>query len=127
MERENGVIQLESAPELYAEFSDDGGDILRAMAMSAFQEESQEFARLVEAEFGTTRRSRGVKQAGFLVLWAASMPAVLVETGFVSNTDEARILSSLEGQEATARSIFRAVSAYKDRYERGLRTASTSN
>ena len=52
------------------------------------------------------------------------MPAVLVETGFVSNADEARLLGSSAGQEQTARAIFRALSAYKDRYERGLRLAS---
>jgi N-acetylmuramoyl-L-alanine amidase len=125
MERENGVIELESAPEHYAEFTEDGSDILRAMAMSAYQEESQELASLIEGQFRqASRRSRGVKQAGFLVLWAASMPSVLVETGFVSNADEARYLASEAGQDALARSVFNAISTYKERYERGLRVAS---
>jgi N-acetylmuramoyl-L-alanine amidase len=124
MDRENSVIQMETAPDLYAEFNDEG-NILQAMAMSAYQEESQELARLIEGQFvGQRRPSRGVKQAGFLVLWAASMPAVLVETGFVSNADEARLLGSQAGQEQTARAIFRALEAYKARYERGLRLAS---
>ncbi len=123
MERENSVIQLESAPALYAEYTQQG-DILQAMAMSAYQEESQSLARLVEGRLtGQGRRSRGVKQAGFLVLWAASMPAVLIETGFVSNPDEARMLSSATGQQQTARAIFEAISAYRDQYERGLRLA----
>ena len=55
----------------------------------------------------------------------ASMPAVLVETGFITNPDEARFLASADGQEKTARAIFRAVEAYKEQYERGLRLAST--
>ncbi len=123
MDRENAVIQLETAPDLYAEFTDQG-NILQAMAMSAYQEESQALARLVEGQFlGQQRRSRGVKQAGFLVLWAASMPAILVETGFVSNLAEARLLSSSAGQEQTARAVFQAIAAYKGRYERGLRLA----
>ncbi len=123
MDRENAVIQLESAPALYAEFTQQG-DILQAMAMSAYQEESQSLARLVETRMtGQGRRSRGVKQAGFLVLWAASMPAILVETGFVSNVGEARLLGSREGQEQTARGIFEAIAAYRDQYERGLQTA----
>ena len=123
MERENAVIQLESTPDLYAEYTDQG-DILQALAMSAYQEESQTLARLVEGRLvGQGRRSRGVKQAGFLVLWAASMPAILVETGFVSNPDEARLLGSAAGQEQTARAIFEAVAAYRDQYERGLRLA----
>ncbi|OZC01865.1 N-acetylmuramoyl-L-alanine amidase family protein [Rubricoccus marinus] len=125
MERENSVIQLESDPSLYADFDDEGG-ILRSLAMSAYQEESQLLATLVEREFSNAgRHSRGVKQAPFLVLWAASMPAILVETGFITNPDEARFLASADGQEKTARSIFRAVRAYKTRYERGLRLASS--
>ncbi|MEM6326600.1 MAG: N-acetylmuramoyl-L-alanine amidase [Bacteroidota bacterium] len=125
MERENSVIELESDPSLYADFDDEGG-ILRALAMSAYQEESQLLATLVEREFvASGRHSRGVKQAPFLVLWAASMPAVLVETGFITNREEARFLASTDGQERTARAIFRAVKAYKEKYERGLRLAST--
>ena len=121
MERENSVIELESQPELYEDFQDQG-DILQAMAMSAYQEESQALAGLIEREFvASGRESRGVKQAGFIVLWAASMPAVLVETGFITNPDEARFLSSDAGLDATAEAIFRAVRAYKERYERGLR------
>ena len=121
MERENSVIELESQPELYEDFNDQG-DILQAMAMSAYQEESQALASLIEREFvASGRQSRGVKQAGFIVLWAASMPAVLVETGFITNPDEARFLSSDAGLDATAEAIFRAVRAYKESYERGLR------
>ena len=120
MERENSVIELESDPGLYADFHDED-DILASLAMSAYQEESQLLARLIEAEFVEDgRHSRGVKQDNFIVLWAASMPAVLVEVGFVSNRDEARYLSSSEGLDRTARSIFEAVRAYKATYERGL-------
>jgi N-acetylmuramoyl-L-alanine amidase len=126
MERENSVIELESNPELYADF-DDEGDILRSLAMSAYQEESQELARLIEGEFRAAgRHSRGVKQNNFIVLWAASMPAVLVEVGFVTNRAEARYLSSAEGQEETARALFEAVRAYKERYERGLHAVAGS-
>ena len=123
MERENSVIELESDPELYADFHDEG-NILQSLAMSAYQEESQHLARLIEGEFRAAgRHSRGVKQNNFIVLWAASMPAVLVEVGFVTNRDEARYLTSAEGEEETARAIFNAVKRYKESYERGLRIA----
>jgi N-acetylmuramoyl-L-alanine amidase len=124
MVRENDVVRLESDPDLYADFDAEGG-IVRALAMGAYQEESQELAGLVEREFGTGlgRSSRGVKQAGFIVLWRASMPAVLVETGFVTNADEARYLSSASGQEAIAGAVFRAVRTYREHYERGLRAS----
>jgi len=125
MDRENSVIALESDPSHYEEYTGAEGDILRAMAMSAYQEESQALAGLIEGEFVRSgRHSRGVKQAGFLVLWAASMPAVLVETGFVSNPEEGAFLASEDGQEQTARSIFRAVAAYREQYERGTRLVS---
>jgi N-acetylmuramoyl-L-alanine amidase len=122
MERENSVVALESDPGLYADFDAEGG-IMRALAFSAYQQESQTLAALIQEELGGAagRTSRGVKQAGFLVLWRASMPAVLVETGFVSNDDEARYLASAAGQEAIAGAIYRAVRAYKERYERDLR------
>jgi N-acetylmuramoyl-L-alanine amidase len=122
MERENGVVALESDPGLYADFDAEGG-IMRALAFSAYQQESQTLASLIQEQLGgrTGRTSRGVKQAGFLVLWRASMPAVLVETGFVSNGDEARFLASADGQDLIASAIFRAVRDYKERYERDLR------
>jgi len=123
MERENSVIELESDPSLYADFHGED-DILASLAMSAYQEESQHLARLIEGEFVRDgRHSRGVKQDNFIVLWAASMPAVLVEVGFVTNRDEARYLASAEGLDRTARSIFEAVRQYKATYERGLRVA----
>ena len=121
MQRENAVIELESQPNLYEGFSD-GGLIVQALATSAYQRESQYLADLVEQEFKTRvgRQSRGVKQAGFLVLWRASMPAILIETGFLSNPSEARFLQSAQGQDLIASAVFRAVRAYKEHYERGV-------
>ena len=53
--------------------------------------------------------SRGVKQAGFLVLWKTTMPSVLVETGFLTNARDRLILVSSNGQQKIAQSIYRAV------------------
>ncbi|NNF57620.1 MAG: N-acetylmuramoyl-L-alanine amidase [Rhodothermaceae bacterium] len=127
MARENAVVRLESDPNLYDDFDAEGG-IVRALTMSAYQQESQELASMIQQQFGQRagRRNRGVKQAGFLVLWRASMPAVLIETGFVSNRDEARFLASAQGQDLIASAIFRAVRDYKARYERGLRLTAGS-
>lgn len=65
---------------------------------------------------------RGVKQAGFLVLVGASgsMPAVLVEMGFLTNPNEARVLTSSQGQEKIAASIADAVVSYFDQYRHRL-------
>lgn len=125
-ERENSVIQLESNPELYEDFGDES-DILTALAMSAYQEESQYLAGLVEQQFVRQgRKSRGVKQANFKVLWAASMPAILVEAGFVTNPDEARYLKSDRGLDEVADAVFNAIKTYKAHYESGFRLAAGS-
>ena len=123
MMRENEIVRRESDPSLYAA-PDDQTDIMAALAMSAYQEESQFLAGLVEREFVQQgRHSRGVKQDNFQVLRETSMPAILVETGFVSNPEEARYLQSARGLDEVADALFRAIRAYKEHYESGLRLA----
>ncbi|MEM6782321.1 MAG: N-acetylmuramoyl-L-alanine amidase [Bacteroidota bacterium] len=121
MERENSVVDLE-ADQSHYEGLGDMSIVLQSMASSAYQTESEHLAALIEGQFSerARRRSRGVKQAGFLVLWRASMPAVLVELGFLSNRNEARFLASDEGQDLLASGIYRAIRDYKERYEAGL-------
>jgi N-acetylmuramoyl-L-alanine amidase len=63
------------------------------------------------------RKSRGVKQAPLYVLWTPSMPSVLVELGFLSNTEEERFLMTKEGQEYMASAIFRSIKDYKSEIE----------
>ena len=125
MERENGVVALESDPDLYAGF-DDAAMIVQTLATTAYQRESERLASLIQDQFEhrADRKSRGVKQAGFLVLWRASMPAVLIELGFVTNPSEARFLRSESGQDLLASAIFRSIRDYKEQYERGFRFAS---
>lgn len=121
MERENSVVDLE-ADQSHYEGLGDMSMVLQSMASSAYQTESEHLASLIEGQFSerARRRSRGVKQAGFLVLWRASMPAVLVELGFLSNRNEARFLASEEGQDLLASGLYRAIRDYKERYEAGL-------
>ena len=87
---------------------------------------SEDLAGKVEQQFAgrVGRRSRGVKQAGFYVLWSASMPAILVELGFLSNPREAAFLKSEAGQTYLASAIFRAVRDFKEQYERELNLVS---
>ena len=121
MERENAVVKLESNPEKYARFSEDDL-IMQTLAQSAFLEKSEQLAGLIESQFSSRagRHSRGVRQAGFYVLWSAAMPAVLVETGFLTHPEDARFLKSEAGQTEIAQAVFHAVRAYKNVYEKGL-------
>jgi N-acetylmuramoyl-L-alanine amidase len=123
MERENSVIRLENNPDQYAAFGDDAY-ILQTLAQSTYLRESEALAGFVDAQFrdAAKRPGRGVKQAGFLVLWKASMPAILVELGFITNRKEARYLNSPDGQSKLADAIYRAIASYRDFYQRGFTT-----
>jgi len=125
IERENSVVKLESNPNQYEEFFQNS--ILRSLALSANMRMSEKLAAKVDEEFveRARRPSRGVKQAGFIVLWAASMPAILVEMGYITNRFEAAYLNSEQGQDFLASAIYRAVRDYKAEYEKGLELATT--
>ena len=60
------------------------------------------------------RINKGVKQAGFLVLRATSMPSCLIELGFISTPDEERFLNSPDGIDRLARGIYNAFAQYKN-------------
>ncbi|HEU4496594.1 MAG TPA: N-acetylmuramoyl-L-alanine amidase, partial [Flavobacterium sp.] len=62
------------------------------------------------------RKSRGVKQAPFMVLHKTSMPSVLIEMGFISNMNEGQYLNSEEGQNEIAKAIADAIMGYKKEY-----------
>jgi len=128
MEQENAVIKLEQNPEYYTGF-DESALILQTLTQSFYLQASERLAELVEHEMAqrAKRHSRGVHQAGFLVLWAASMPAILIELGFLSNPREAAFLTSRRGQEILASAIFRAVRTFKTEYEKGLDFALDTN
>jgi N-acetylmuramoyl-L-alanine amidase len=61
--------------------------------------------------------SRGVMQSGLWVLLGSSMPAVLVECGYLSDPNDEKFLSSPEGQNAIATALFQGFINYKMIYE----------
>lgn len=117
-EFENSVIRFEENPEIYQKLTDENF-ILVSMAHSAYMRYSEKFADELNQEYGNTSiPSRGVKQAGFYVLVGASMPGVLVETGFLSNRNDEKYLKSSSGQQKIAKSIFDAIKSYREYYEK---------
>jgi N-acetylmuramoyl-L-alanine amidase len=82
-------------------------------------ENSVRFAGKVEKQFKSRvgRNSRGVKQAGLLVLWKTTMPSVLIEIGFLTNQKEEKYLNNKSGQVYIASAIFRAFKEYKQELE----------
>jgi len=121
-ERENSVIEMEQGyEEKYQQLTEENF-ILVAMAQSAHVKASEVFADLAqkEIESHTGIPNRGVKQAGFYVLVGAAMPNVLVESAYLSNREDERLLKSDSGQQKIAEALFRAVKKYKEEYEKLL-------
>nr|WP_198045072.1 N-acetylmuramoyl-L-alanine amidase [Spirosoma montaniterrae] len=122
--RENNVILQESNyQQTYKGFNPNSplAHIMLANYQHAFMGSSINFAEKVERSFRrhADRKSNGVKQAGFLVLWRTTMPSVLIETGYLTNPTEELYLMSEDGQEQIAGAIFKAFAQYKEEIEAG--------
>mmetsp|Transcript_4364 Transcript_4364/g.9881 ORF Transcript_4364/g.9881 Transcript_4364/m.9881 type:complete len:252 (-) Transcript_4364:24094-24849(-) len=117
-QRENGVILMEDnyqknyqgfdpqLPESY---------ILFSLYQNVCTNYSLKLARNIESQFKNRvgRKSRGVKQESFLVLWKTTAPSVLIEAGFITHPQEEKYLNSKSGQTHIASGIFRALRDYK--------------
>ncbi len=115
--RENEVILLEKDyTKQYGGFDPNSpeANILFSLYQNSYLDQSLRIASLVQQEMKVIGRpGRGVKQAGFIVLFKTSMPSILIETGFLSNAAEEKYLASPKGQDQMARSIFNAFKSYK--------------
>jgi N-acetylmuramoyl-L-alanine amidase len=102
--------------------------LIYELAHSGYISTSERIASMMDHQFSkrANRKSRGVKQAGFVVLYEASMPALLVEVGFLTNPSEQRFLSSEYGQSIMASAIFRSIRDYKEEYERSQEITSSN-
>lgn len=96
------------------------GYIFFSMLQNAFLDQGLHLATSVQKYFKSivNLHDRGVKQAGFLVLYKTTMPSVLIETGFISNANEEKLLNSEYGQNNIALSIYKAVRDYKSNVEK---------
>jgi N-acetylmuramoyl-L-alanine amidase len=126
--RENEVILLEdNYLQRYGGYDPNSPEahIMLSMYQNAFLAQSIMLAEKVEDQFKqrTNRPSRGVKQAGFVVLRATAMPSILIETGFLSHPEDEQYLLSSKGQAYIASSIYRAFRDYKNVVENNPRAA----
>ena len=116
--KENNVITLEDGyKQTYEGFdpNDEESYIMFSLGQHAYQRESLAFSFEVQKEFKSNlvTNDRGMKQAGFWVLWSISMPSILTEVGFISNTSDRNYLISSSGKEKIAKSLFDAFVSYK--------------
>jgi len=116
------ILNEENYDDMYEGFNpnQDEDYITLTMFQDAFLEQSTMLADEIQRQFRerVKRKDRGVFQAGFLVLYRTTMPGVLVETGFITNTEDERFLMSSDGQVYMASAIFRAFQYYKEEMER---------
>ncbi|HSP15969.1 MAG TPA: N-acetylmuramoyl-L-alanine amidase [Thermoanaerobaculia bacterium] len=93
--------------------------ILWDLAQQEYLQESSRFAQDIQEEMNaaTNVQNRGVKQAPFKVLVGATMPAALVEVGFITNPEEEAKLKSDGFQDTMVDALVRAIRRYKVDYE----------
>lgn len=128
-ERENASIALEDdkgAKYRSYDLTPDGIIALQ-FQLAVFHRQSILFAQMIQKEFKRIGRyDRGVKQAGFLVLYKTTMPSVLIETAFLPNPTEEKLIGSAEGQQKMAQSMFNAFVNYKNVTEGKTVTSGTT-
>ena len=118
---ENEVILSEdNFEEVYKGFDPRSSEsyIIFELIRSHDMELSAELAQLVQE--GLVRNSklhnRGVASAGFLVLHRTVMPSILVELGFITNSNDEAVIASKNGQKKLAKGIFEGFEKYYERY-----------
>lgn len=115
---ENSVILLEDDYEKkYEGFDPNSTDsyIMFEFMKDQFMDRSVTCADFIQQNMikATKRNDRGVRQAGFLVLRATSMPSVLIELGFISNKEEEKYLNNSDNQAKICKAIYQAFADYK--------------
>lgn len=128
--KENAVITLEDNYQTnYAGYDPSKPESLIGLTLMQDQYISQsiDLASKVQTRFtnDAERRNRGVKQDLFLVLHGAFMPSILIELGFLSNSDEGAYLNSEEGKNEMARCVANAIIDYKKQYHSASENIST--
>ena len=131
IKRENSVILLEDDYKTrYQGFdpSDPQSYILFSLMQNAHLEHSLVFAEEVANAMkgGPISHNRGVSQDPFWVLWRTTMPAVLVEVGFITNANDLKALRSPADRDRIADNLLKAVKAFKKRYDNSMTPAAAT-
>lgn len=130
--RENSVITQENNyKQTYHNFDPRKSEsyIIFEFLQDRNMQQSVDLARAIQRNYTSSgRKNKGVHQAGFLVLRATSMPSVLTELGFISNTEEEKFLHSQEGVATLARAIFEGFKSYRQKhYAQDIESLEKSN
>lgn len=112
-EKHNSILKYQQSP-----FNETDNFIFSSLAQTGYMQYSEYLGHYFEINLLDLNAitSRGIFQAGFWVL-LASMPTVLVETGYISDINDAKYLNSETGQINIAQGLFKGFSRYKILYE----------
>ncbi|MBU1708334.1 N-acetylmuramoyl-L-alanine amidase [bacterium] len=115
---ENSVAKLEENPDQYQDLTDENY-ILLTMATSQYLKDSENLASITLQDVAevTSIPKRRVDQAGFYVLIGASMPAILFEAGFLTNSEDEGYLNSKRGREKIAKALAESIMKLKSQLE----------
>jgi N-acetylmuramoyl-L-alanine amidase len=119
-DKENSTIYLEDdGGAQYKDFDMSPDAIIaRSLMLGVYLNHSVNFAGLIQKSFKSKgRNDRGVKQGGLIVLFTATVPAVLVELGFLSNPAEEKYMASEDGKKELTQSMFEAFVNYKSQID----------
>lgn len=125
VKRENSVILLEDDYQThYQGFnpSDPESYIFMSLMQNSNLEQSLLLASIISEKLkgGPIKSDKGIRQNPFYVLWRTSMPAVLVELGFISNDADLSALRQDEKRTEIARRLLGAFKDYKQLYDSSL-------
>lgn len=94
-------------------------ELIQKIALREKSDESREFAARLQnslaatwSKMNDTARNRGVKRAPFVVLIGASMPSVLAEIGFISNTKDEALMKKADQRQRIAEALFKGIAQY---------------
>ena len=123
--RENSVIMIEKDyKERYEGYDPNSPEstIMFEFLHDRNMSKSVELAKLVQSCVcaTATRQNKGVKQDVFLVLRETSMPACLIELGFITTADEEQYLNKAENVDKIAQGIYQAFVKYRKKYDEGF-------
>ena len=113
----SAILMEENNQQTYSEFDPNDPDAYIALfyASKCFSRSKFDIGKCYskDSKLKLGLKDRGVKQAGFMVLYRATIPAVLVELGFLSNPRDERLLISKNGQIKLANHLFEVLKTIK--------------
>ena len=123
--RENSVIFLEKDyKQHYVGFDPNSpeSNIVFELIQDKNLSKSIDFAKMLQKHVcrDANRQNKGVHQQNLAVLRLTSMPACLIELGYISTPDEERFLNNKQSIDIMGRAIYNAFAEYKNKYDRGI-------